>query len=120
MKLQLDKEGYVIGYALLGEMSNSVDYGDVLPDDFEEEFSHYRLTDGVLEKLSGYISEADRQAIRFRRERECFKIVDRPLWLQALSPAHFLELTAWYKKWLDAPETGIIPACPDWLEGGED
>ena len=119
MKIQINEEGCVTGYALVGDLSGCTDYNGELPEGFEEEFSHYRLENGNLIKLSDYISEIDRQRIRSRREKECFKVVDRPLWLQMLGPARLTELTVWYKAWLDAPRTGIIPEKPQWLEGGE-
>ena len=54
--------------------------------------------------------------IRSTRERECFPVINRGrLWYNLLTPEQYGELNKWYKDWLDAPETGIIPAKPKWL-----
>lgn len=58
--------------------------------------------------------------IRALRETECFSIINRGnLWYNVYvygDPTRAYELRAWYKAWLDAPETGIIPTKPSWLE----
>ena len=57
------------------------------------------------------------EAIRKRRARECFPIVNRgKLWYNRLSNEQVEELDKWYTSWLDAPETHIIPAEPEWLK----
>lgn len=56
------------------------------------------------------------QNIRFRRERECFAIVNRgEVWYNMLTNEQKEELQVWYRAWLDAPETLIIPEKPHWL-----
>ena len=57
------------------------------------------------------------EAIRKRRARECFPIINRgKLWYNRLSSEQVEELDKWYGSWLDAPETHIIPAEPEWLK----
>ena len=56
-------------------------------------------------------------ALRARREAECFPIVDRgALWYDKLTQEQLLELSAWYEAWLNAPASGTAPALPAWLE----
>ena len=67
-----------------------------------------------MEKIS---TVAIATVIRSRRERECFPIVNRgKLWYNLLTPEQYGELNKWYKDWLDAPETKIIPLKPKWLD----
>lgn len=55
--------------------------------------------------------------IRVLREEQCFHVVDRsPMWYDRLTCEQLEELVAWHKAWLSAPETGIIPEKPVWLE----
>lgn len=54
--------------------------------------------------------------IRFQRETECFPVINRgELWYAKLTTEQKSELASWYQAWLDAPQTGIIPAKPEWL-----
>lgn len=58
-----------------------------------------------------------KEAIRKRRARECFPIVNRgKLWYNRLSSEQVEELDKWYSAWLDAPETHTIPTEPEWLK----
>lgn len=54
--------------------------------------------------------------IRNRREAECFPVVNRgQLWYDKLSKKKKEELEQWYQAWLDATNTGVVPAKPAWL-----
>jgi len=54
---------------------------------------------------------------RDRRRLECFPIVNRgKLWYNLLTTEQIAELNTWYLTWLDAPDTGIIPTAPAWLD----
>lgn len=54
--------------------------------------------------------------IRHKRETECFVIINRgQLWYDSLTAEQRNELTIWYKDWLNAPTTKIIPIKPKWL-----
>lgn len=56
------------------------------------------------------------ELIRVMREKECFPIINRgQAWYNLLSYEQSQELDKWYIAWLDAPETGIIPKTPEWL-----
>ena len=59
----------------------------------------------------------DNDALRFARELECFRIVNRsPLWFNTLSAEQQAELQVWYQAWLDITETQQVPVKPDWLK----
>lgn len=54
--------------------------------------------------------------LRARRLSECFPIVNRgALWYDKLTEEQRSELSAWYEAWLNAPETGIAPETPAWI-----
>lgn len=62
------------------------------------------------------IIERNKTNVRARRERECFSVINRgKLWYDRLSNEQLLELEKWYQAWLDATETGVIPARPRWI-----
>lgn len=54
--------------------------------------------------------------IRSRRETECFSICDRAAWFYALSDSKKAYVLQWRQAWLDAPETGVIPVKPAWID----
>lgn len=124
MRVYLDENGYVYLHA------NDSDYceGDfeTVSDDFltEHFLTHrkcYRYKDGKLEYDESHeqsvIEEEKKNHIRLLREQECFPFINRGwLWYQELSASNLLELTKWYKAWLDATETYIIPDKPKWLK----
>lgn len=62
------------------------------------------------------LTEQQKTTLRKRRETECFPIVNRSsLWHRRLTTQQQCQLEVWYQQWLDAPETGIIPVMPDWV-----
>ena len=62
------------------------------------------------------LSNNQKTIIRSKRESVCFPIINRStLWYNRLSSDKQRELSNWYQAWLDAPETGIIPNTPDWI-----
>ena len=55
--------------------------------------------------------------LRVKRAEVCFPVINRgALWYDKLTEEQKAELSVWYQAWLDAPETGIIPTAPTWLE----
>ena len=69
--------------------------------------------------------------LRFKREMECFQIINRGKpWYDNLTKEQLDELLAWYKEWLDITDTykqkiangievefdEITPQKPIWLE----
>lgn len=64
------------------------------------------------------IKKDEAEEIRRRREKECFPIINRgKLWYAHLTIEQYNQLNDWYHKWLDAPETKIIPPFPSWIDG---
>ena len=65
--------------------------------------------------------------LRFRREQECFSIINRGvLWYNTLTNEQQQELNTWYQAWLNVPQVyletkpkdieTIIPTKPNWLK----
>ena len=62
------------------------------------------------------LSETTKAKIRKRREKECFAICDRAVWFYELPIERRKEVEIWRAAWLDATETGIVPAKPAWIK----
>lgn len=63
------------------------------------------------------VKENKKIIIRKRRETECFPIINRgECWYRTLTKKQKRELAIWYKRYLDAPKTGVIPATPSWIK----
>lgn len=59
-------------------------------------------------------SQAD--ILRRKRAEICFPIINRgKLWYSSLTFMQETELLAWYKEWLDSPETLVEPKTPVWV-----
>ena len=64
--------------------------------------------------------EQQRETLRARRAAECFPIVNRgALWYDKLTAEQMSELSVWYEKWLDAPQTLSAPVAPSWISVGK-
>lgn len=64
--------------------------------------------------------EQQRETLRARRAAECFPIVNRgALWYDKLTAEQKSELSVWYEKWLDAPQTLYAPVAPSWISVGK-
>lgn len=48
MQYVTDSEGYVTGYAIVGGITDGVEYAGELPSDFAERYAAYRVVDGAL------------------------------------------------------------------------
>lgn len=122
MKALLDEKGFIISYALVGDLVDGIDLPD--PEDithFEEHFTAYQLRDGAAAFDSAQNEalqiEAQKNEFRLRREKECFSIINRgQLWYEGVSITQLLELRQWYKAWLNVTETMVVPEKPSWLE----
>lgn len=54
--------------------------------------------------------------IRQQRRQICFPVINRGiLWYNSLTTEQFAELKQWYKDWLDAPSTLIVPKTPSFV-----
>ena len=122
MKALLDDKGFIISYALVGNLVDGIDLPD--PEDiahFEEHFAAYQVRDGTAAFDSEHDevlqTEAKKAEFRLRRETECFSVINRgQLWYEGISIAQLLELRQWYKAWLNVTETMVVPKKPTWLE----
>ena len=121
MKVNLDENGYVREWALVGD-NGGIDVPE--PEDLEEFIvcaAGYKVVDGVLmkdtEKDRHERTELQKNRLRERRKLECFSFINRgQLWYATLSVKQLAELTAWYTAWLRVTDTMQIPERPDWLE----
>ena len=121
MKVLLSDQGYVVSYALEGELLDAVEAAE--PSDlshFEEYFTAYRVQDGALvfddAQAAEEQAEAAKGAYRKRREVECFPVINRGrLWYDTLTEDQLSELKTWYQAWLDGTNTQTIPEKPEWL-----
>lgn len=121
MKIQVDKNGYIENYVIVGE-SSSCNIEVEKPEDFSPDFYRAWKYDGTGlvfdEKQKQEIqNEYRKNEIRARREKECFSYVNRgTLWYNKLTPEQDAELQTWYDAWLDAPESLAVPKKLEWLD----
>ena len=117
----LIENGYVSSYAMTGTLDGGIEVD--APDDggrFESHYAAYRLIDGALEydeeKDTQLEADAYRDALRRRREAECFPFINRgQLWYDRLTAEQKNELQSWYIEWLDVTDTLTVPEIPSWL-----
>ena len=121
MKVNLDENGYVRDWAIVGD-NGGIDVAE--PNDLEEFITcatGYKVVDGVLQKDTEKDrhdrTELQKSHLRERRKLECFTFINRgQLWYATLSVKQLAELTAWYTAWLRVTDTMQIPERPEWLE----
>ncbi|MDR0850848.1 MAG: hypothetical protein LBN07_05255 [Christensenellaceae bacterium] len=64
------------------------------------------------------VQENEVDILRFRREQECFPIINRgQFWYDSLTFDQKQELSQWYQTWLNVTNTKQAPKKPEWLEG---
>lgn len=122
MKVFLNDTGYIVSYALEGELLDALEVAE--PDDladFEEHFTAYRVNDGnlVFDEKQGKTVATQQQTAdyRMRRAVECFPIINRGgLWYDTLTQEQQNELRQWYRAWLDGTDTLTVPERPTWLK----
>lgn len=120
MEVKIASDGYVESYCFGGHLSGGIAVEE--PGEINaENYAAYRLVDGALtldeERLAALQLAGRQNAIRARRERECYSVINRgQLWYEGISLARLAELRQWYKAWRDAPATLIIPDRPAWLD----
>ena len=122
MKAILDEKGFILSFALEGEITDGIELPD--PEDidhFLEHWQSYKAQDGKTlfdeEQDTSLAEESEKETLRQRRQTECFTFVNRgQLWYATLSIKQMAELTAWYTAWLKVTETKAIPEKPEWLE----
>lgn len=78
--------------------------------------SEMQSADYIARKAE-YDNEIRLSDIRLQREIECFPVINRgALWYDKLTEEQKAELSTWYQAWLDAPQTGVIPTKPTWID----
>lgn len=121
MKIQIDKNGYVENYVIVGE-SNVCNIEVEEPEGFSPDKFQAWKYDGEklvydMEQAQKIQNDYRKSEIRARREKECFSYVNRgTLWYNKLTPEQDIEFQNWYDAWLEAPETLIIPKKLEWLD----
>lgn len=79
-------------------------------------FVDYTHTDEYKAKAEEFKAKSELNALRRRREEECFSVINRgTLWYDRLTDTQKAELAQWYDAWLDVTETKIVPENPIWL-----
>ena len=122
MKAILDDKSFITSFALEGDITDGIELPD--PEDidhFIEHWQSYKAQDGKAlfdeAQDTALAEESEKEALRQRRQEECFTFVNRgQLWYATLSIKQLAELTAWYTAWLKVTETKTIPKRPTWLE----
>lgn len=123
MQVILNAQGFVEGYALVGDFetpSAVVDEPENINDFRINYRSYYLSEDNVLIKSENKQRELEDQEVlanlRSQREKDCFPIINRgALWYGRLSDEQKVELDAWYQAWLNVTETKVVPNVPEWL-----
>ena len=121
MQVLLDENGFVVAYAIIGDLNGGIEVPD--PEDidhFESHFPAYLVRDGTAtfdnERNPLLEQEQLKEAFRQRREQECFSVINRgQLWYESITLPQLLELRAWYKAWLNVTDTMVVPEKPAWL-----
>ena len=121
MKIQVDQNGYVENYVIVGE-SSACDIEVKDPENFDfSNYSAYQLVDSILvldaEKAKELASKLQKDELRITRRRDCFSVINRGvLWYKKLTDEQIAELEIWYEAWLDVTDTMVIPEKPEWLK----
>ena len=124
MKIRTNEQGYVTDYALVGDISDSIEVPDLTEDElntFIENYGAYKLIDGALvldnARAETWQEQVVLDTLRRHRQRECFPIINRgELWYSRLSDTQKEELNAWYQAWLDVTVSKETPTKPEWLQ----
>ena len=122
MQVLCDNRGFVLSFAFVGNLVDSIEVPD--PDDldlFMHQFYAFQLHEGKLvyneAEYENHVTEEQKEEFRHRREIECFSIINRgQLWYETISLQQIIELRKWYKAWLNVTETMVVPETPSWLE----
>ena len=122
MQIKKNEKGFITDYAFIGNIEGGIEVAE--PENtehFAEHFSAYKITDNIPvfddAENTEIETENTKQALRQRRQTECFSYVNRgQLWYATLSVKQIAELTTWYKAWLKVTETLTVPEKPTWLE----
>lgn len=80
----------------------------------------HRISDdgkSVVEKTAVELLAYKQNALRARREKECFPIINRGQpWYDRLTEEQRAEVNSWYSAWLDVTDTLVAPEKPTWIK----
>lgn len=89
---------------------------EIMPVTAREAYDEYEDIQVYLPYTTEELKGREISAVRLRRERECFPIINRgQLWYDGLTEKQKAELTAWYTDWLNVTQTLVVPKKPEWL-----
>lgn len=122
MQIKLNEKGFITDFAIVGTIEGGIEVNEPKDiDHFMEHFTAYKVKNNApdfdSEEDNKIETENTKQALRQRRQTECFSYVNRgQLWYATLTVKQIAELTLWYKAWLNVTETMSVPERPAWLE----
>mgnify|MGYP000417437361 CR=1 FL=1 len=110
MKIRTNEQGYVTDYAIIGDISDSVevpDFTDEELDTFTENYGHINSTDGALvldeDKLAADIAEVEAQALSKQyipSEQQSAAVIGRMMLKQlALDDDERIQVSGLYETW---------------------
>ncbi len=110
MKIRTNEEGYVTDYAIIGDISDSVEVPDLSDEElkaFTENYGAYKLTDGALvldeDKLAADKAEAEAQALSKQyipSEQKSAAVVGRMMLKQlTLDDDERIQVSGLYETW---------------------
>ena len=110
MKITINSYGYVENYAVIGDISDSVEVPDFTGDElyaFTENYGAYKLTDGALvldeDKLAADIAEAEAQALSKQyipSEQQSAAVIGRMMLKQLdLDDDEHIQVSGLYETW---------------------
>lgn len=122
MQLLLN-ENRIVGYTYRGFFEGGVEVPDDYINDNNQDKIGYLIYNGkdsppIFDELK-YIEDQKNQeidALRRRRENECFEICDRAVWYDTLTDAQKTDVRTWRQAWLEVTDTLIVPKQPHWLQ----
>lgn len=89
---------------------------EIIPVTAREAYDEYEDIQVYLPYTTEELKGREISAVRLRRERECFPIINRgQLWYDGLTEQQKAELKAWYTDWLNVTQTLVVPKKPEWL-----
>ena len=117
-------DGYITDTNKLEALPGSVEVSDDILSEMDlDRLGCYQYTDGhaVLDqaKYESIQYEAETEALRARRETECFAVCDRYMWYNFLSSTNKAKVKEWYKAWLDVTETRTVPEPPECVKNSD-
>lgn len=94
-----------------------IEKGTIIPDTIIDDEGNEEKIFRFVPYTATELVDLQREGLRQRRSEECFPIINRgALWYEKLKSDQRAELSEWYEKWLDAPQTLSAPTAPSWID----